>query len=423
MSENLPAVAPTKERLVVRDSQNSMMDTAKFEHSYRVAVALSKASLIPEHLAFTGTKGNKVQLSPEKVAGNILLVVNQALRWGMDPIALMPESYVVGGKLAYQGKCVAAVINSRGGLKRPLAYKFNSKNGDALAAVCYGSESDIPPEALPLLKKYVENEDREALSQLDDMGVMAVRVSVGQAKTDNHMWKSDPEQKLVYNTAIKWSRRHRPEIVMGVMTEDEADLVVAAHIEHPPQIESAPPRTLDALADRLQQPATGVVPTLPEPTSPASPAKTPEPAAGEAHSPVGRTCPPADAPLPPTAAQVPNQDKPPEQVQGGGLPVAEGGEVGTADAVGQSSENSQQQKPREPASPPATAQPAKTPPPQAQTHWEFQYEAWFDDAGHESELVNIAAHAGRNKEIDSKLRDEIQARCNRLIRQLHEANR
>ena len=230
---NVTAVANRPQRQVNVVNEDGplgyLMDTAKFEHCYRIAAAMAKASLLPDHLVMQGPKNNKTMLPPEQIVGNCFMIVNQAIRWGMDPFALPPETYVVGNKLGYQGKLVAAVINSRAGLKRNLQYWFNAAQGNALAVVCFSSDTDkLPPEARDLLNAYAEKEDRAALNQLLDLGIMAVRVSVRQAKTDNDIWTKDPEQKLTYNGAIKWARRYRPEIIMGVLTDDDLDAANAA---------------------------------------------------------------------------------------------------------------------------------------------------------------------------------------------------
>jgi hypothetical protein len=50
-------------------------------------------------------------------------------------------------------------------------------------------------------------------------------LSVGQAKTSNKMWTSDPDQKLVYSGATKWARRHCPEIMLGVLTDQDLEVM------------------------------------------------------------------------------------------------------------------------------------------------------------------------------------------------------
>ena len=177
-----------KERLIVRDDGPTayLFDTARFEHTYRIAACMARASLIPDHL-----RGKK----PEEAASNCLLIVNQAIRWGLDPFAVAPETYVVNGKLGFQGKLVAAVVNARAGLKGRLRYEFCGE-GENRTITVIGQFTD-------------ESEPRE------------VSLSVKQARTDNEMWKKDPDQKLVYSGVTKWARRHCPEIMLGVVTDDD----------------------------------------------------------------------------------------------------------------------------------------------------------------------------------------------------------
>lgn len=187
-------VAPKREIRVVEDESPLayIMDTAKFEHCYRIAEAMSRASLIPQHLK-GGTK--------EETAANCFLVVNQALRWHMDPFLIAPETYAIQGKLGYQGKLVAAVINTRAGLAEKLRYDFSGDKGTDNFTVTVSGRFEG------------EAEPRK------------VSVSVGQVKTSNQMWTKDPEQKLVYTGSIRWARRHAPEIIMGVVTDDDLEAV------------------------------------------------------------------------------------------------------------------------------------------------------------------------------------------------------
>lgn len=219
--------APRSEKLVVKDdgATGYLLDTAKFEQCYRIAKAMASASLLPAHLVLD--KG-KQDLPLDMIVGNCFRLVNQALRWGMDPFALPDETYVVSGKLGYQGKLVAAVINSRAGLKKPLSTIYNAGKGDDLAAVVFGSTDAIPKEAWPILRRLADGDEGSTYTDLMAMGVLCIRISVGQAKTDNKMWKSDPHQKLFYSGATKWARRHAPEIILGVLTDDDLDRMARA---------------------------------------------------------------------------------------------------------------------------------------------------------------------------------------------------
>lgn len=218
-------VQPKREIRVVEDDSPAgyMLDTAKFEHCYRVAEAMSQASLLPKHL-----KG----ANPVEAKANCFLVVNQAMAWKLNPFLIMGETYEVQGKLGFQGKLIISVMNTRAGLREKLNFEFNDKKGDDLAVTVYGRfiGEDAP---------------------------RTVTVSVGQVKTQNQMWVKDPEQKLIYTGAIRWARRHAPEVVMGVMIEEDMEAIrEEAHILSLKQIKSPAIPEMAALpSETIIQPA------------------------------------------------------------------------------------------------------------------------------------------------------------------------
>ncbi len=221
-----------KEIRVVQDNGPvaHLMDTARFEHTYRIATAMAAAALIPDHLV----KSKDGFFSEKQVVGNCFLVVNQSLRWGIDPFAAMSETYAVGGKLGFQGKLIAAVVNARAGLKRRLNYTFSGTGSDLTVTVSGTFEG--------------EDEAR------------TITLSVAQAKTDNKMWTKDPEQKLIYSGATKWARRHCPEIMLGVLTDDDLEHMTI-NAQSAPVTRQA--TTLEDLTERYVPRATDAVNATP----------------------------------------------------------------------------------------------------------------------------------------------------------------
>lgn len=182
-----------------------MDDRSRFETAMQYARTFSRASLLPEHLRAVRS-GNKVEaLSSEEIEANCFLICNQALLWDIDPFSAISESYVVRGKLAFQGKLVAAVVN------RELAKKLKPHYE--------GSGDDRQCKLVGTLKG--EDEPREVV------------VSLGKAKTDNPMWRSDPDQKLFYTAAIKWARRHLPEVLLGISSDDDPETIDETRAEYP----------------------------------------------------------------------------------------------------------------------------------------------------------------------------------------------
>src|SRR5690606_19737175 len=77
-----------------------VLDTSRFEHMQRIATVMAQSTLIPESLY--KEKDNELPLS--QIISNCFLVVNQAVRWGLDPFAVAQSVAVVRGKLCYEGK-------------------------------------------------------------------------------------------------------------------------------------------------------------------------------------------------------------------------------------------------------------------------------------------------------------------------------
>jgi hypothetical protein len=244
-------LAQRRERLIVQDNSEVgyLMDSAKFEHLQRIASAMSLMSVLPDHLCIDR---NKNPLHLDVVKANCFRIVNQALRWRIDPYAMVDETFVVGGKLGYQGKLVAAVVNSRAGLKQRLSYTFEGERDDRTVTV-WGT---------------FEGED-EARS---------VSLRLGDARTQNQMWQKDPDQKLIYSGVVKWARRYCPEIVLGVITETDE---IPQPVLTGPAAVAARSMPLDERVKQARQqndsPAAAV--------APAASAPEPEPAAGSEVSP------------------------------------------------------------------------------------------------------------------------------------------
>lgn len=142
---------------------------------------------------------SKARLLPQAVQNpaDAFLVINQAMRWGMDPFAVAQEVSVIQGKLMHSGKIVAAAIQSSGVLDGRLHYDYA---GD-------GEARQVTVRAL--LRG--ETEAREVVVKLRD------------ARTQNKVWTTQPDQQLAYHGARVWARRYAPEVMLGVYAPEEMD--------------------------------------------------------------------------------------------------------------------------------------------------------------------------------------------------------
>ncbi|MHB1310495.1 MAG: recombinase RecT [Gemmatimonadaceae bacterium] len=147
----------------------------------RLAEMMARGKLVPTHL----------HNSP----GDCLMVVEQAMRWGMSPFAVAQCTSVISGKLMFEGKLVAAALNASGILSGRLEYEYAGAGANRAVTV----RGTLKGEAKP----------REVTVKLDEV------------KTNNQFWTKQPDQQLVYAGTRVWARRHAPEVMLGVYSPEE----------------------------------------------------------------------------------------------------------------------------------------------------------------------------------------------------------
>jgi len=194
-TETATALATVQPKAMQRHDTGALgnlVDQERFLQLQRVASLMGSSALTPKHL-----KG----MSEKETVANCFRVVNQAMRWEFDPFAVADETYVVHGRLGYQGKLIAGVINARAGLEKRLRAEY-SGSGENRTVTVIGQ---------------FKGEDF----------VRDVSLTLKQARTDNKMWQTDPDQKLWYSGVIKWARRHCPELILGVLSEEDLETMAA----------------------------------------------------------------------------------------------------------------------------------------------------------------------------------------------------
>lgn len=197
----LAKAAPVKERIQVHynpdDPTALYMDTGHFEQMQRVAQMLARSSLVPAHLRY---EPNDEPAIKERRISDCFLITAQAFRWRMDCFAVAQTTFVTPqGKVGYEGKLVAALINTSGrtmGNLKPV----------------YSGPVNTPQRAVQIVGRLKgEDEDR------------TIEGTVEGWKTSNEKWKSMPDQMLFYRGAREWARRHMPEMMLGIYAEDELE--------------------------------------------------------------------------------------------------------------------------------------------------------------------------------------------------------
>lgn len=156
---------------------------ASMGEAMRLAEMMASAKLVPQGL--------------QKSPADCLMVIQQAIRWQMDPFAVAQECSVIQGKLMHSGKLVAAVVNARGNLTQRLSFEYKG-DGDNRTIVVSGQLQGEP-------------------------SARVVDVILKNAKTQNKVWQTQPDQQLMYHGVRVWARRHTPELMLGVYSPEEFD--------------------------------------------------------------------------------------------------------------------------------------------------------------------------------------------------------
>ncbi len=150
----------------------------------RMAEMMAKGKIgMPEHL-----RGNP---------GDCLMVVEQAMRWRMSPWAVAQCTSSIKGKLMYEGKLVAAAVETSGALAGLLDYQLTGTGSDRKVTVIGTRVGEREPKTVEVVLK--------------------------DAITDNGIWKKQPDQQLCYHGARVWARRWTPAVMLGVYAPDEFD--------------------------------------------------------------------------------------------------------------------------------------------------------------------------------------------------------
>lgn len=206
MNQIVPVDDKPKRQLLEVVDPIPVLDTSRFEHMQRIANVMAQSTLIPESLY----KEKDKELPLSQIISNCFLVVNQAVRWGLDPFAVAQSVAVVRGKLCYEGKLVAAVLDAKLGVR--LHHHFTGDPTKPEYRI-YTADRPFDEELVALLKPGVSIP-----------GVRLADGSVADFSTgDKGAWGAikNYRRMLTYRNSRDWARFFEPAVLLGVYTPDE----------------------------------------------------------------------------------------------------------------------------------------------------------------------------------------------------------
>ncbi len=197
---NVPAL---REQHVYRPSK--MLDPERFQYLWRLTETIAASSLVPESLRTKGPKNNKTDLPPETVKANVFLVVEQADRWNISPFALIQAASIVHGKLCFEGKVIAGVLEDTFGIR--LRFEWNGKPGEDLGCKIYGRRP---------------GEEQDCVWPPKDSGKEWVTVREWKTTGDGSPWRPENyARQMIYRGSREWARLYQSSLTLGVFSDDE----------------------------------------------------------------------------------------------------------------------------------------------------------------------------------------------------------
>jgi hypothetical protein len=147
--------------------------------------------------AFAEATGGIPQVFRKNV-GACVLVCLRAKTWGLDPGAIIAESYLVNNAIAFSGKVFNALANTvalGAGLDEPLDFDFDGE-GQNLKVIVTGK---------------INGKERKYISpMLKDIKIQ-----------NSPLWKTEPSQQFIYYGGRAWMRAWMPHVLLGAYHIEE----------------------------------------------------------------------------------------------------------------------------------------------------------------------------------------------------------
>lgn len=169
------------------------------------------------------------------------MVLQQAMRWGMDPYAVANKAYETNGTVAYESQLINAVINTSGAILGTLKIEWEGEASRTAPIQPQPRRRDnndprdprnepAQPRTPPADETLVCRVSGRLKSDPDDLKVLEQPLRTITIR-NSPLWQTNPKLQLAYHATRSWARLYAPEILLGVYTPDELVDGEAAQIE------------------------------------------------------------------------------------------------------------------------------------------------------------------------------------------------
>ncbi|WP_434110450.1 recombinase RecT [Paraburkholderia caffeinilytica] len=213
--------------------------------------------------------------------GNCAAVTLQALTWNMNPFAVAAKTHFVNNQIGYEAQLVIAAVNTSGLLADRINWEWFGP-WEKIVGQFAERESKTKKNEHGEPVRYrvpawnIEDEDRLGVrcfaTLRGERGPRVLTILMKQARVRNStLWADDPKQQIAYLSGKRWSRLHASEVVFGVRTPDELEVIdggvhdmgIAEEVRPDPPRESSRTNSVKQRMSR-NAPPHETVPTLDE---------------------------------------------------------------------------------------------------------------------------------------------------------------
>ena len=220
------AITPSSSKSVYSSIQS-------FESAQRIAASLADSALVPN--AYRGQQG----------LPNCIVAIEIANRMGMSPFQVMQNLNVIHGRPSWSSQFIIGLIQGCG--------RFEGFTYNETADSC---------QCFAVLKTSGEQ-------------VSGPKITLDMAKregwTKNTKWSTMPQTMLRYRAASAFGRFHIPDLILGIQSVEENEVIEAEVTVAPEPAESKLDQVNNLLAgvtDTPQEQAKTESPQVPEPAPP-----------------------------------------------------------------------------------------------------------------------------------------------------------
>lgn len=204
--------------LIPVSSDEMMLDTARFDHLWRVACLFAKSDMVPKHYR------NKNE--------NCMITISMAFRMHIDPFMMLQNSYVIHGRPGVMAQLAIALVNKSGTFKAPIQYKYSGE-GKTRSCTAYAVSKSGGQTCEQTVSMTMANAEGWTKDKKNKETGAIIRSK----------WNTLPDLMLAYRAAVFLARLYCPEALMGMQTVEEIEDVGVIDIT---------PNKVENLKDKLK---------------------------------------------------------------------------------------------------------------------------------------------------------------------------